>query len=59
MSELPLHFAQPGWGMALWVWLVIVLVLIVLERRGSDAVDRLVGVTLQDRLTPLTQCDWV
>ncbi len=50
MSEFPFHFAQPGWGMGLWVWLVVVLVLVVLERRGSDAVDRLVGVTLQERL---------
>ena len=50
MSELPLHFAHPSWGMALWVWLVVLIVLVVLERRGSGAVDRLVGSALQDRL---------
>ena len=50
MSGSPLHFAHPEWLALLWIWLVVVLVLVVLERRGSDALDRLVGLALQDRL---------
>ncbi|MFK7898136.1 MAG: VWA domain-containing protein [Myxococcota bacterium] len=50
MSDFPLHFAAPAWGWGIWVWLLVVMALVFLERRGSDAVDRLVGASLKDRL---------
>ncbi len=50
MNITPLHFAHPEWVGILWGWLALVVVLVVLERRGSDALDRLVGLALQGRL---------
>ena len=50
MSEMPLFFAQPEFARLLWVWAALVLVLVWLERRGSDALDRLVSSALQTRL---------
>ncbi len=50
MSWAPLQFAHPEWGVVLWGWLALVVLLIALERRGSDALDRLVGPALRDRL---------
>ncbi len=50
MSDAPLHFAHPEWGFILWGWLAGVVLLVVLERRGSDALDQFVGLALRDRL---------
>ena len=50
MSETSFVFAHPELGMMMWVWAAIVLGLIWLERRGSDALDRLVSSALQGRL---------
>jgi len=50
MSDLPVSLAHPEFGIGLVVWAVVVLALILLERRGSDALDRLVGAWLRDRL---------
>lgn len=50
MSDSPLHFVHPEFAYGLWVWASVVLLLIVLERRSSDALDRLVSPALQDRL---------
>jgi Ca-activated chloride channel family protein len=50
MSETPVFFAHPEFANGLWVWALVLLAFILLERRGSDALDRLVGPTLQNRL---------
>jgi len=50
MNDSPVHFAHPEFTHALWVWACAVLVLVFLERRGSDALDRLVSPALQGRL---------
>jgi Ca-activated chloride channel family protein len=50
MNADALQFAHPELVPLLWIWLAIVAGLIVLERRGSDALDRLVGLALQQRL---------
>ena len=50
MSETPLVFVHPELGMMMWAWAIAVLGLIWLERRGSDALDRLVSAALQGRL---------
>jgi len=50
MSDSPVHFAHPEFVHGLWIWACAVLALVLLERRGSDALDRLVGTALQDRL---------
>jgi len=50
MSGAPLQFAHPEWVSLLWGWLAVVVLLIVLERRKRDALDRLIGLALQDRL---------
>lgn len=61
MMGTPLHFAHPEFAPILWGWLVVVLGLVVLERRGSGALDRLVGIALQDRLVdrPSSWRRWV
>ena len=50
MSDSPLHFVHPEFVHGLWVWACAVLALVLLERRGSGALDRLVGTALQGRL---------
>lgn len=50
MSDALFHFAHPERLPILWAWLFGVVLLVILERRGSDALDRLVGLALQDRL---------
>jgi Ca-activated chloride channel family protein len=50
MSDSPVHFVYPELTHALWVWACAVLALVLLERRGSGALDRLVVPELQDRL---------
>ncbi len=50
MSWNELHFAHPEFIHGLWLWLVLVLLLILLERRGSDSLNRLVAKTLEPRL---------
>ena len=50
MMGTPLQFAHPELAPILWGWLVVLIALVVLERRGSDALDRLVGPVLRDRL---------
>jgi len=50
MSDSALHFVHPEWVHALWVWACVVLALVLFERRGHDALDRLVSPALQDRL---------
>jgi len=45
-----LAFAQPEWVWVLWAWLVLVAGMILLERRGSDVLDRLVATPLRSRL---------
>ena len=50
MSETPVFFAHSEFANGLWVWALVLLAFILLERRGSDALDRLVGPTLQNRL---------
>jgi len=50
MSDSAVHFVHPELMHALWVWGGVVLVLVLLERRGHDALDRLVSPVLQDRL---------
>ena len=50
MSDSPVHFVHPEFVHGLWVWGCAVLVLVLLERRGSDALDRLVSTALQSRL---------
>lgn len=50
MSDSPVYFAHPEFVHGLWIWACAVLALVLLERRGSDALDRLVGTALQDRL---------
>jgi len=50
MNGSPLHFAHPEMVALVWAWLALVLLLVVQERRGSSALDRLVGLALQDRL---------
>ncbi len=48
MSEL--RFAEPQWVHALWGVAVFTLLLLWLDRRGSSALDRLVGLPLRSRL---------
>ncbi|MFP6656148.1 MAG: VWA domain-containing protein, partial [Myxococcota bacterium] len=50
MSELAMVFAQPELAWLMWIWAALLLLLVWLERRGSDALDRLVSEALQDRL---------
>ncbi|MAG30829.1 MAG: hypothetical protein CL908_08070 [Deltaproteobacteria bacterium] len=50
MSEMPLDFAHPELANVLWPWLAVVVGLVLFERRGSGALDRLVGILLRDRL---------
>ena len=50
MTDAPLQFAHPELVGLLWGWLAIVIVLVLLERRRGDALDRLVGPSLRDRL---------
>lgn len=50
MNDSPMHFVHPEFAHALWVWACAVLALVLLERRGTDALDRLVSPVLQDRL---------
>ena len=50
MSETAFVFAHPELARMLWVWAAVIIALIWLERRGSDALDRLVSTLLQDRL---------
>ncbi len=50
MSDAPLHLAHPERWPVLLAWLGLVAVLILLERRGSDSLDRLVARALQERL---------
>ncbi len=50
MSETSFVFAHPELGMLLWAWAAIVLGVIWLERRGSDALDRLVSGAMQSGL---------
>ncbi|MEE3329228.1 MAG: VWA domain-containing protein [Myxococcota bacterium] len=45
-----LHFANPDLVYLVWAWLAFIAVLILLERRGSEALDRLVGSVLHDQL---------
>lgn len=50
MIDSPLIFARPEFVHGLWLWACALGLLVLLERRGSDALDRLVGPALQDRL---------
>ncbi|MCA9506626.1 MAG: VWA domain-containing protein, partial [Myxococcales bacterium] len=50
MSEWPIHWAHPERAFVLGVWLLVFLGLVWLERRGDDALDRLVGPALRARL---------
>jgi Ca-activated chloride channel family protein len=50
MSEMPVFFAHSELAIGLGLWAVVVLALVFLERRGSDALDRLVGPSLRARL---------
>ena len=50
MNPTALHFANPELAPLLWLWLGFAALLIGLERRGSGALDRLVGAALQARL---------
>ena len=50
MNPAPLHFASPEFATLLWLWLGFVGLLVLLERRGSGALDRLVAGALQARL---------
>ena len=50
MSSTSLHFASPELAALLWVWLGFAVLLVLLERRGSGALDRLVAGALQSKL---------
>ncbi len=50
MTGLPLHFAHPEMLAVVWAWLALVALLVLQERRGGSALDRLVGLGLQERL---------
>ena len=50
MNSTSLHFASPELASLLWVWLGFAVLLVLLERRGSGALDRLVAGALQSRL---------
>jgi Ca-activated chloride channel family protein len=45
-----LHIAHPELVHGLWLWALVVALLIVLERRGTDSLNRLVARSLEDRL---------
>jgi len=50
VSSTSLHFASPELAALLWVWLGFAVLLVLLERRGSGALDRLVAGALQSKL---------
>ena len=50
MSEWPISFARPEWIIAVWGWVGVWLVVGLLERRGSDVLDRLISPLLQAQL---------
>ena len=50
MSWNELHLAHPELIHGLWLWLALVGLLVLLERRGSDSLNRLVAKTLEARL---------
>ncbi len=50
MSGTSLHWARPELAPLLWAWGLAVIGLVLLERRRGDALDRLVGPALRDRL---------
>jgi Ca-activated chloride channel family protein len=50
MNVGPIYFAEPGWSIGVWLWLALWLVVGVLERRGSDVLDRLVAPGLHAQL---------
>ncbi|HPG28511.1 MAG TPA: hypothetical protein PLW10_22965, partial [Myxococcota bacterium] len=50
MNEWPIHWAHPERAFVLGVWLLVFVGLVWLERRGDDALDRLVGPALRARL---------
>ena len=50
MNGSPLYFAHPEMVAVVWAWIALVLLLVFAERRGRSALDRLVGLALQDRL---------
>lgn len=50
MSWNALHLAHPEFVHGLWLWLALVGLLLLLERRGSDSLTRLVGKSLEARL---------
>jgi Ca-activated chloride channel family protein len=45
------HFANPSWGHGLWVVLALAIALLWLDARGRAALDRLLSVAMQQRLT--------
>ena len=52
-----LYFANPGFVALLWGWLLFTGLLVFLERRGSGALERLVGSALQAQLVQ-RPADW-
>lgn len=50
MNEWPISFARPEWVAAVWVWLGVWLAVGLLERRGSDVLDRLISPLMQGQL---------
>lgn len=50
MTTSAIVFARPEWIVLVWGWLGLWLVVGLLERRGSDVLDRLVAPLLQARL---------
>ena len=50
MSDSPLSFAHPEFVHGLWFWACALFAFVLLELRKRDALDRLVGPGLQDRL---------
>ena len=50
MNEWPISFARPEWVAAVWLWLGVWLVVGLLERRGSDVLDRLIAPLMQGQL---------
>jgi Ca-activated chloride channel family protein len=50
VNDIALHFATPELAPLLWVWLGFTGLLVLLERRGSGALDRLVASALQSQL---------
>ena len=50
MNEWPISFARPEWVAAVWVWLGVWLAVGLLERRGSEVLDRLISPLMQGQL---------